>query len=27
LMKAGVDAVATNDPGPVVQARKRELGR
>jgi glycerophosphoryl diester phosphodiesterase len=27
LMKAGVDAVATNDPAPVVQARMRELGR
>jgi glycerophosphoryl diester phosphodiesterase len=25
LMRAGVDAVATNDPGPLVRAREREL--
>jgi glycerophosphoryl diester phosphodiesterase len=26
LMRAGVDAVATNDPGPILAARRRALG-
>jgi glycerophosphoryl diester phosphodiesterase len=27
FLKAGIDAVATNDPAPIVRARMRELGR